>query len=491
MSGPEPQVLTRELKSLTKNTAIYSFGNIAVKGVAFLLVPLYTHYLTVYEVGIVVLLEVLELFYSSVAALGMSNSMWRFYNPAKQAGKEAVFFSTHFVLSLVVSPIVFIFPFLFSDLIANVYLSNDESSLVRVFLIISLLGMNRIYLNSVLRILERAVPFIVLALLDFMITIVVTIICIVSLELGIWGVAYGKLASVTLISIVAFAFMVKNYGIHFDGKIAWESIKYGAPLTLSSVSYIVLTLSDRFFVKELIGVAASGIYGVCYKFGMIINMIVVAPFIQSWFPVLYRAENAPEQRLIYQRVGLYYIQVLTCLWFVITVASKYTIWFATPEDYHLGISLVPVVAFAYIVYGMENIFKAGAMLANKTQQLTAIAVAMAMTNLVLNFLFISEFGLMGAAIATVLTHVVQATCVLRLSQKHLHIPWNWRKILLIPGLGAFFCLMSVLNTADMTLEIVKDLGLFICLPLVMILLKLISVHEIKSAGQRFFAGRPI
>ena len=46
-----------ELKAVGKNTAIYSVGNVGIKIVNFLLIPLYTQYLSLHDVGIIVLLE--------------------------------------------------------------------------------------------------------------------------------------------------------------------------------------------------------------------------------------------------------------------------------------------------------------------------------------------------------------------------------------------------------------------------------------------------
>jgi len=67
-----------ELGRVGRNTLIYSIGNIAVKSVTLFFIPLYTHYLEVFEVGIIVLLELLELLYVAVAPLGTFSALWRF-----------------------------------------------------------------------------------------------------------------------------------------------------------------------------------------------------------------------------------------------------------------------------------------------------------------------------------------------------------------------------------------------------------------------------
>ena len=78
--------MNEALKNVSKNTFIYSLGNVAVKSVTFFFIPLYTHYLNVFEVGIIVLLELLEVLYVATAPLGIFPAMWRFFNPEKKAG---------------------------------------------------------------------------------------------------------------------------------------------------------------------------------------------------------------------------------------------------------------------------------------------------------------------------------------------------------------------------------------------------------------------
>src|ERR1700732_4679661 len=69
-NSPASSGLLGELKSLTKHGAIYSFGGVLGKVVGFLMIPLYTHYLSPADYGT---LELLDL---SVALFGLAVMMW-------------------------------------------------------------------------------------------------------------------------------------------------------------------------------------------------------------------------------------------------------------------------------------------------------------------------------------------------------------------------------------------------------------------------------
>ena len=52
-----------------------------------------------------------------------------------------------------------------------------------------------------------------------------------------------------------------------------QSIRYGFPLIFHGISLLILTMSDRYLIKEIISVELAAIYGIAYKFGMMINMV--------------------------------------------------------------------------------------------------------------------------------------------------------------------------------------------------------------------------
>src|SRR5262245_47963176 len=68
-----------QLKQLLRHSAIYGIGNIAISLLSFLLVPLYTHYLTVGEFGIYSLMIIVYSLMSLVVGLGLSSSVSRYY----------------------------------------------------------------------------------------------------------------------------------------------------------------------------------------------------------------------------------------------------------------------------------------------------------------------------------------------------------------------------------------------------------------------------
>ncbi len=135
-----------ELTRVGKNTLIYSAGNVLSKAVSFLLIPLYTHHLSTYEVGIVVLLEVLEVLYNYVAPMGMITALWRFFHVEQKAGAEKKIISTSWLFLLGANALLLL-ALIFSDrFIARFYLSDSGlSGLVGLFCVDIYLGVSRLF----------------------------------------------------------------------------------------------------------------------------------------------------------------------------------------------------------------------------------------------------------------------------------------------------------------------------------------------------------
>ncbi len=63
------------IAAVGKQAAIYGVGNVFTKLSAFLLIPIYTRYMSMTEVGILALLEMVEMFLITLILFGMFNAL--------------------------------------------------------------------------------------------------------------------------------------------------------------------------------------------------------------------------------------------------------------------------------------------------------------------------------------------------------------------------------------------------------------------------------
>ena len=68
-----------ELKKLSKHTIIYGTGTFLTKAIGFFLIPLYTHYLTPKDYGVLTFLDLTEYIISYFLILGLAQAILRYY----------------------------------------------------------------------------------------------------------------------------------------------------------------------------------------------------------------------------------------------------------------------------------------------------------------------------------------------------------------------------------------------------------------------------
>ena len=90
-----------KIKTFGYATIIYGFSNLLTKIVAVTLIPLYTNHFSVYEVGIIALLEMIELFVVTFIPIGCVNAMWRYLpdSPSKDKNKIIITSFTLIIIS--------------------------------------------------------------------------------------------------------------------------------------------------------------------------------------------------------------------------------------------------------------------------------------------------------------------------------------------------------------------------------------------------------
>src|SRR6478672_8130421 len=107
-TAPEQQSTFGEIATAVRHTCIYGIGGVLVKGIGFVLLPLYTHYLSPRDYG---LLEVLELGISLLAMflnMGVTAALLRYYGAAQTAAEKRKIVSTIFSFAIATSAVVFV-----------------------------------------------------------------------------------------------------------------------------------------------------------------------------------------------------------------------------------------------------------------------------------------------------------------------------------------------------------------------------------------------
>ena len=154
--------MLNSIKVSLKDSIVYGLGNIAVKIIGFVLIPLYTDpkYFSVNDFGIIALLDISGLILIAIFASGLPQSLMRWYWDKDYAGNQKGIFFIALAIQIIVSLLFCLLLFPFTHQLSAIILHKPDWSFVLRLLILSsaLQSINNI-MNTLMRIQSKSVLF--------------------------------------------------------------------------------------------------------------------------------------------------------------------------------------------------------------------------------------------------------------------------------------------------------------------------------------------
>ena len=94
------------------------------------------------------------------------------------------------------------------------------------------------------------------------------------------------------------------------------------------------------------------------------------------------------------------------------------------KDYIVAYKVVPYITFSKLLFGIYMIFTVGVTLTNKTKYISYSNIFAAILNIILNFIFIPKFGIIGAALASLISFILRTIILYFHSQKFYYIKYR-------------------------------------------------------------------
>ena len=408
----------QEIKNLVQHSFIYWLGVILAKVVGFLLIPVYTRYLTPADYGTIELLFLTADIAALVIGMQISQGVFRFYHQYETQAEKDCLISTALISMLVLGIVMAIgFNIFARPITILVFGSEDYINYFRFYACVYPLNLIIEIPFSLIRIKKQSKLYVFLNFINFLLMISLNIFFIVYMGWGIWGVLISPAITFIVLAILLVSRTFLDVGLSFSFGMMKKVLKFSIPLVPTSLGMFVLHFSGRYFVKHFCSLSDVGVYSLGYKFGFILSAMVIQPFILIWQIYMYEIAKKPNASEIYGRVLTYFTFVLVFAGLLVSVPIHEVIKIMTTPAFHGASTVVPLVAFAYALSGMNVVFQAGLLIKEKTHWISFITLVSAGLNLIANYFLVSSLGIMGAAISTFVSFLFMATMTLYFSFK--------------------------------------------------------------------------
>ena len=465
-----------------KQGIIYGLGNIFNKLSSFLLIPIYTVFLPKSVVGTLILIELFEHLLVNFLPYGVSYGMWE--KLQKEPEKKFQSFSSAFYWSLIATSVAVILLYLSRGLFEDFLGIPIEISWVYNLVLLNILF--NVQIRVFLWFIQyegKAILFIALSFIQFAGTLLLSILFVVYQGKGLEGFIFGKFISYLIIFAGCLLYTLYKYPKTIDFYRYKSMLQVGFPLMALGLTHPILTILDRFVMRMVeLPLDQIGIYSIGYKFGMIINMVLVIPMQRVWSPMMFRL-GLQDNNLKYHRDFMLYYSIIGMSLFVgMLLFSREMLGLITTVSYSSAATIIPIITLAYFFHGYRIFFQAGSTLAGQTWNLIFIPLITVSVSAPINYILILKYGAVGAAIATLLSYILLDVIVYVVSSRSLYIEWNWKKLArlyLLVGIiiYIFFGFLSYQNDETLLLEkIILLITFFIGL----IILRIIGLRELNS-----------
>lgn len=445
-----------KLRHTFSQTVIYSIGNLSTKVIGLILLPLYVEELTTSDYGVLSILEISSQILVAVLGLHLSKAMMRWLaQESDNITRKGIILNTYASVSIV--SLLFIAAFLvFQDTLSVLYFGKSSFAVyfkIMAFWVAAEL-LNRITLDLI-RVHEKPKMFLLITITKFVSILTMNIIFVAYMKMGVEGVILSQAIGNGAVTVFTLPFVIRNVkGGKIMPAVFNEMLTYSFPLIFSTISTMVLTMSDRFMIKALGNYSEVGVYSLGHKIASVLNVFVIQSFQLGFLPIGYKMFNKKDAKLFFSRVMTYLVFVLFFVGLGISLfAKEVIILFArSNEAYWIAYTVVPIIIFAFVLRGVNYMASLGLHYVKKTKYNAYILIVAALLNVALNYFLIPVFGIYGAAVASVTANGLMVLLFLHYSQKFYYIHYEKNRILKVFVVGIIILIAgAIIDLRDLSM----------------------------------------
>jgi len=446
--------MLKSIKISLKDTIVYGIGNVAVKFVGLLLIPLYTDpkFFSIEEFGVLGILEISGLLLTALMASALPQSLTRwFWDKEHKGNQKGIFFmslSTQLVISVL---FCFLLIPLSDTLSVLIFTKTDWSQVIKLVILASALQSINNIINTLMRLQSKSILYTFTNIFKLISVLSLTLYFILSKKMGIEGIYLAQVIGNSITVLILIGYTVKNSRIFFDISTLKSMSIYGFPLLLANISAVLLNVIDRYVLnsKDLLKFVA--LYILAYKISSVLKLVIVDSIRLALGPMMLKHMDSPDNKRFYSKVLLYSSFVLM---FAIVGVSMFSFEvikvIAKSNEFWAAVVIIPVLSLSIFFVNMKEVTVYGLHIAKKSRIIGMIVILSTILSLVLNMLLIPLWSITGAAVATLLSQFFYWFACYYFSQRVFFVPYEIRKIALLFLWGALLSFSSLLlNDLDL------------------------------------------
>lgn len=380
----------------------YTVGNVLIKGLAFLTLPVFTRLMSLSDYGLYTTYAAYESIIVLLTSLGLPSSL-------KSANLYFPRMIEQYVSSVSLLPILSTLIFLFIAYVVSLFAPNiwGFTDNIVFVMIIQALGSAMITMYNCRVSLDFSYKsFLKISLLSSVGNVFLSLLFILTIcsENPFEGRVYGTFVPTFLLGIFISLHFFRKAKPSFNKVFIKYGISYGLPLVPHGLSQLVLSQFGKIIIQNKIGNEAAGLYGLAYTVALI-PQIIVQSLALAWGPWFFEAYRDNKIDTIKNKTKDY-VNGFSLLTIILFCISPELIKLLSDRSYWEAISIVcPAILGVYFIflYGLpveiEYYYR-------KTSYLAVGTIIAAIVDIILCIMFVPVYGYHAAVYVTVFTYAL-------------------------------------------------------------------------------------
>lgn len=407
------------IRQLAGHTLWYGLSSMVARFLNYLLTPFLTYILTREAYGEMSLVYAMIPFMNVIFTYGMETTFFRFSN--QEGSKEKVSHTIN--LSILLSTaLLAVLLYMSRDLLASFIKLKDRPEFIQWAIWIIVLDTLTVIPFAQLRNEGRPRKYAFIRIAG----ILVNIACVLFFYLllprlaagdpgsfwGAWydpemGVGYVFIANIVQAAFTLLLLLPRllSVRLYWDPALWKKLMLYGFPIMIAGLGGMINESFDRIMLGWLSAAGSEeavraeiGVYAACYKLSILITLFIQA-FRMGAEPFFFQQAGGTQAPQTYARVMRYFFIALCLMFLFIVLYLDFWKYFIDRKMW-AGLRVVPVLLLANMCLGIYYNLSIWYKISGSTRPGAYLTFAGAGITLLINYLFIPEYGYMACAWAT-------------------------------------------------------------------------------------------
>ncbi|MCV3325611.1 lipopolysaccharide biosynthesis protein [Pediococcus pentosaceus] len=417
----------KNLIKFLKTSGIYLIGNVLTKAVAFIMLPIYTKYLSPTDYGTYDVNIAYITFLSSVLFLDIWSGMMRYMFDFRDIdGKKRPMLSG-IIIFIMSTGVYALFTFSLGEVMNIQYL-------FWVFLYGLMMNLQQLF-SYIIRGIGKNALFASAGLIGSIVTMLSNILFIAVYHAG-YEFLYvssilGSLFNI-LILMCGFNVLKLFNKENFDKGLTYEIFLFSLPLTINSVAWWFLTAFNRVMISNTLSVAENGIYAVANKFTSIMQLVDQA-FQMAWQEISFEKGGSKDTNKgkFFSNAINEYIKFMSLGVAILLPLVRIVFPYFVDKSFNNALQIIPLALVATLFSSISS-FLGGTITAIKQNKyLFTTTLSGTFINIIVIFFTIHTIGVQAASLSLGIGFLVVDIRRYILLKRHIELTFKFKQMLLI------------------------------------------------------------